>query len=156
MEQIVLTKNQTLGFLTSIVIKPPTKRHKQIPNSIQERLSKNSSNEEIFNLEKCEQEDALKANGFKVDFKYTTNNNRNKKNRLRNIIRFNPPFNKAVSINVAKNFLRLINKHFPRSHRLHKNFQQKHNEDQLQLYAKCVDNVQKGIIVRLHSHRVTN
>ena len=33
----------------------------QIPNSIQERLSKNSSNEEIFNIATCECKD-----GFKV------------------------------------------------------------------------------------------
>ena len=41
---------------------------KQIPNSIQERLSKKSSNEEIFNTTKCEYEDNLKKSGFKADF----------------------------------------------------------------------------------------
>ena len=45
----------------------------KIPNSIQERLSKNSSNEEIFNTARCEYEDALKKSGFKFDFKYTKN-----------------------------------------------------------------------------------
>ena len=42
---------------------------KQIPSSIQERLSKNLSNEEIFNTEECEYEDALEKSGFKVDKK---------------------------------------------------------------------------------------
>ena len=46
---------------------------KQISNFIQERLSKNLSNEEIFNTAKWEYEDALKKSGFKVDFKYTKN-----------------------------------------------------------------------------------
>ena len=51
----------------------PSNVIKQIPNSIQERLSKNSSNEEIFNTTKCEYEDALKKSGFKFDFKYIEN-----------------------------------------------------------------------------------
>ena len=38
---------------------------------------------------------------------------------------FNLPFNKAVSTNIAKLFLRLINRHFPKSHRLHKIFNRK-------------------------------
>ena len=42
---------------------------KQIPNSIQERLSKKLSNEEIFNTKKCEYEDNLKKSGFQADFK---------------------------------------------------------------------------------------
>ena len=46
---------------------------KQIANSIQERLSKNSSNEKTFNTAKCDYEDALKKSGFKVDFKYIKN-----------------------------------------------------------------------------------
>ena len=53
--------NQLLNFI------------KQISNFIQERLSKNLSNEEIFNTAKWEYEDALKKSGFKVDFKYTKN-----------------------------------------------------------------------------------
>ena len=44
---------------------------KQIPSSIQERLSKNLPNEETFSAEKCDYEDALEKSGFKADFKYT-------------------------------------------------------------------------------------
>ena len=47
---IVLTKIQTIGFFTSIGYQtPPPPRNviKQIPNSIQDRLSKNSSNEDF-------------------------------------------------------------------------------------------------------------
>ena len=42
-----------------------------------------------------------------------------KRNRSRNIIWFNPPFNKNVSTNVAKQFLNLIDEHFPKSNKLH-------------------------------------
>ena len=46
---------------------------KQIPNSIQEKLSENTSNEEILNTAKCEYEGPLKKSGFKVDFIYNKN-----------------------------------------------------------------------------------
>ena len=93
---------------------------KQISNSIEERLSKKSSNEEIFNTAKCEYEE---KKGFKVDLKYTKNQRQKPKTRIRNITWFNPPFHKAVSTNVAKISLSLINRHFPKFHILHKNFQ---------------------------------
>ena len=127
---------------------------KQISNFIQERLSKNLSNEEIFNTAKWEYEDALKKSGFKVDFKYTKNQQK-PKNRSQNIIWFNPPFNKAVSTNIAKIFLRLINRHFPKSHRLHNIF----NRNTVKVSHSCMQNMSKnikGIIVRLHPHCVTN
>ena len=43
----------------------------QIPNSIQERLSKNSSENCEKIIEKCEYKDVLKKSGYKVDLKYT-------------------------------------------------------------------------------------
>ena len=116
----------------------PPKVIKQRPNSIQKRLSKNSSNEEIFNTAKCEYKDALKKSGFKVDFKYTKNQQK-PKNRSWNIIWFNPPFNKAVSTNIAKIFLRLINRHFPKSHRLHKIF----NRNTVKVSYSCMQNMSK-------------
>ena len=60
--------NDRLLYIHSLSNHPPNVI-KQIPNSIQEKLSKNSSNGEIFNTAKCEYEDALKKSGFKVDFK---------------------------------------------------------------------------------------
>ena len=44
---------------------------KQLPNSISERLSKNSSNQEIFNTVKVEYEDAVKNLSYNVNLKYT-------------------------------------------------------------------------------------
>ena len=58
-----------LFYIHSLSNHPP-KVVKQIPNSIQEKLSKNSSNEEIFSTAKCEDEDAPKKIGFKADFRY--------------------------------------------------------------------------------------
>ena len=86
MELINLTKNQIIGFF-------------------QERLWKNSSNQEIFNTTKCKYEDALKKSGLKVDFKYTKNQQQKPKNRSQNIIWFNSQFKNAVSRNAAEIFL---------------------------------------------------
>ena len=91
----------------------------------------------------CEYEHTLKKSGFKVDFKYTKSQRQKTKNRFRNIIWFNPPFNKEVSTNVAKNFLRLINRHFPKSQILHKIFN-RNSECQLQLYAKYIQYIQRA------------
>ena len=41
-----------------------------------------------------------------------------KKNRKRNIIYWNPPFNKCLATNIGKQFLSLIDKHFPANHDL--------------------------------------
>ena len=51
----------------------------QLPNSIFDRLSKNSSNQEIFNTLKVEYEDALKKSGYNVGLKYTNNNSEKRK-----------------------------------------------------------------------------
>ena len=94
--------------------------------------------------------DALKKSGFKVDFKYTKNQQQKPKNRTQNIIWFNPPFNKAASTNVAKIFLRLINRHFPKSHRLHKIF----NRNTVKVSYSCMQNMSK--VYRGHNSKITS
>ena len=77
-----------------------------------------------FLTSKIEYETALKNSGYKnVDFKYNVvYRNNNKQSRQRNIIWFNPPFSQAVSTNVARRFLGLIDKHFLQNDQLHKTF----------------------------------
>ena len=77
-----------------------------------------------MNAAKCEYEDVnvARETEFKVDFECTKNKRQKTKNRSRNFIWFNPPFNRPLSTNVAKIFLRLINRTFPKSHRLHQIF----------------------------------
>ena len=140
MEIVVLTKTQTVAFFTFLIIKLPTKRHQT--NSIQARLSQNSFDKEICNTAKCGYKDALKKSEFNVDFKYIKNQRKKTKNRSRNIIWFNPPFNKAVSTNttnIGKIFLRLINRHFPKFHRLHKVF----SRNTVKVSCSCIQNMSK-------------
>ena len=59
----------------------------------------------------------LKASDYKVNSKYTAKTtSKVKKIRQRNIIWFNPSFNKIIRRNVAKIF-RLLDKTFPRTNR---------------------------------------
>ena len=88
--------------------------------------------------------------GLKVDFKYTKNQQQKPKNRSQNIIWFNPPFNKAVSTNIAKIFLQLINRHFPKSHRLHKIFKR----STVKVSYSCMQNMSK--IYKRQSSKITS
>ena len=72
--------NDRLLYLHSLS-SDPQNIIKLIANSIQERPSKNSSNEDTFNTTKCECEDALKKSGFEVDFKYTENQRKKTKKK---------------------------------------------------------------------------
>ena len=77
----------------------------QMPKIINERLSRSSSNEKVFNSSKYPYKKALRDSGY-TDFELQfnkTSNNYTKRNRQRNIIWFNPPFSRAVFINVGKN-----------------------------------------------------
>ena len=85
---------------------------------IEHRISSLSSSEEIFQEVVEQYNIALKKAGYDKNLHYkaetsTTTQNAKKKKRKRNIIWFNPPFNKATSTNVGAKFLTLIEKHFP-------------------------------------------
>ena len=101
----------------------PSKIIKQLPNTINQRLSDNSSDEAAFNSTKVEYEDALKKSDYKVNLKYTDKTTaKPKRNRQKNTKWFNPLFNKSVKTNVAKIFFRFLDKHFLRTNRLYKIF----------------------------------
>ena len=72
------------------------------------------------------------------------------KNRSRNIIRFNPRFNKAVLTNIAKIFLRMINRHFPKSHRLHRIF----IRNTVKVSYSCMQNMSKTY--KGHNGKITS
>ena len=97
--------------------------NKQIPTIISKRMSEISSDEEIFK-NAAPHENALKASGYQQKLSYQSEilNEGSRRNRSRKIICFNPPFSINVKSNIAREFLHLINKHFPKKHRLHKLF----------------------------------
>ena len=80
---------------------------KQIPKTIKKRLSHLSSNEEIFNESAPFYEDKLHQSGYQQKLRYNPVNTKthSKRNHKRNIIWFNPPFNRNVSTKIGKYFL---------------------------------------------------
>ena len=77
---------------------------KQLPISISNRLSNNSSNKQVFHMSKGEYEKTLREGGYKnVSLIYTDKKDiKQKRDHSCNMIWFNPPFYKNVSTNLAK------------------------------------------------------
>ena len=73
----------------------------------------------------------LSEAGYNVKLKY----NPNKKTK-RNIIWFNPPYSKNVVTKVGHYFLKLLDKHFLRHHKLHKIF----NRNTVKVNYSCTKN----------------
>ena len=64
-----------------------------------------------------------------------------KRKRNRKITWFNPPFSDSVSTNVAKIFLSMIDRHFPKTNSLHKIF----NRNTIKVSYSCMPNVNQTI-----------
>ena len=123
---------------------PPT-IIKDLPKMINKRLSDLSCNEDEFKRAKPLYENALKEGGYKAEMKYETSENTNNRNRQRKILWFNPPFSQSVKTNIGKVFLKLVRKHFPRHHKLHKIF----NTNTLKLSYCCMKNISN--IIKQHN-----
>ena len=80
---------------------------KQPPKTIEQRLSHNSSNVTIFN-------EAAPLYEKPCQIKVQSKQEDKTKNRKKNIIWFNQPYNKNVLTKVGHYFLKLLDKHFPR------------------------------------------
>ena len=95
----------------------PPRVLKNIPLGINRRLCDISSNKDVFleaippyqaELEKC---------GYKEKLAWleedATHQNKRKRSRSKRVIWFNPPYSMNVNTNVGKEFLLLLDKHFP-------------------------------------------
>ena len=104
---------------------------KQLPQTMELRLSRLSSNNAKF-------ANAKYPYGFRkpLSFSYPTTPSKRIQNRSRNIIWFNPPISMHVSTNIGKQFLKLVNQHFPSTHRYHKIF----NKNNLKISYSCTPN----------------
>ena len=123
---------------------------KQLPLSIESRLSSLSSSEEIFNDSVIPYQDALDKSGYKHKLKYKANIDTasNKKQQKRNIIWFNPSYSKNVKTNIGKIFLNLIKKHFPPHHKFHKLF----NKNTVKISYSCTRNIKS--IINSHNAKI--
>ena len=124
---------------------------KNLPTAINKRLSEISSNEQLFNENKQPYEDALKKSGLKNNLKFQNHqNNGRKRNRPRKQIWFTPPYNATLKTNIGKEFLKLIDKHFPKNKPLSKIF----NRKTIKIGYSCTNNMNK--IITSHNKRILN
>lgn len=94
---------------------------KQLPKTVEQRLSNNSSIEIMFNKAAPLYEKALSEASCDVKFRYCPNKNtetkqKQKQNKKMNIIWLNLPCSKIVVTKVDH----YLDKHFPRQHKLRK------------------------------------
>ena len=113
---------------------------KQIPTSIEKRISTLSSNETIFNESKEIYQKALEKSRYRRTLKYHPTNERvsnSKRNRKRNVIWFNTPLSFNVKTKVENYFLNLRENHFPPRHKLSKLF----NRNTIKVTYSCMPNI---------------
>ena len=100
-----------------------------------------------------EYDEALKAAEYseKLQYIYPDKlNNNQSNNTLRSRNRFNPPCNECVSSNLAKNFLKLIDKHFSKTSPLKKYF----NKNTMKVSYSCMPNMIS--IIASHNRKILN
>ena len=124
---------------------------KEIPKSINKRLSSISSTEKEFDEAKEAYQNALNNSGYHYQLSYEkpeTPQQRGKKKKGRDITWFNPPWNQSVATNVGAKFLKLISKHFPREHPLHCIL----NRNTVKISYSCTKNIDQ--IIKGHNQKI--
>ena len=115
---------------------------KQLPKSIEIRLSKLSANEEIFKSSIKPYKEALTKAGYKHEMRYQHNimqNTTTTKNQKRNIIWFNLPYSAHVVTKFGKHFLPLSDKRFLPRNKFHKIFNR--NTVKIKISHSCIPNM---------------
>ncbi|PIK33614.1 hypothetical protein BSL78_09743 [Apostichopus japonicus] len=131
---------------------PPTIT-KHIPTAIEKRIRELSSNERVFSMAAPPYNAALKKSGYERTITYDdggapTTLKKKRKNRQRKTTWFNPPFSRNVETNVGSQFLKLIDRHFPRGCKLRKIF----NRNTMKVSYSCMKNMDS--IIKSHNARI--
>lgn len=116
---------------------------RNIPEAINKRLSEISSDEDAFNEAAPPYQEALRKSGYAYHLKFNPAPQRrpNQERRRRNVIWFNPPFNRNVQTNIGRAFINLIDKCFPTGHKLRKVF----NRNTVKLSYSCTPSMKQVI-----------
>ena len=124
---------------------------KNIPASINKRLSNNSSNANIFNDATHQYKEALQRSGYKPSLKYEEHDRTketHKRQRTRHVTWFNPPFSKNVKTPVASKFFNLLEKCFPANSKL----RQIMNKNTIKISYSTLPNMEK--IIAGHNKKI--
>ena len=125
---------------------------KNLPASVNKRLSSISSNEGVFREAIPPYKNALRESGYNTELKFENEVNRggqNRRKRSRNITWFNPPYSMNVSTCIGAKFLRIIDTCFPPSHVLHKII----NRNTIKVSYRCMPNVNQ--LLSRHNAKIT-
>ena len=125
---------------------------KNLPSGIEKRLSENSANEQVFMEAAPVYQAELDRCGFSHKLKYSPSNDqpssKKKKGRRRQVTWFNPPYSMDVETNVGREFLKLIDFHFPAGHILHSVL----NRSTIKVSYRCLPNM--GAQVAKHNSKI--
>ena len=115
---------------------------KNIPAGIKKRLSSLSSDKASFQQAAPPYQKALDESGYHYPLQHEPTKSSKRNNRQRNnILWYNPPFSKNTSINIGHKFLALVDKHFPKDHKLRKIF----NRNNIKISNVCMNNTKQMI-----------
>ena len=128
---------------------------RNIPKAVNKRLATISSSDEKFNKHKENYQKALTNSGYRHTLTYSKETGegtekRGKKNRKRKVIYFNPPYNKNLKTNIGKEFLKLIDKNFPKDNKLSKII----NRKTVKISYSCTSNMRA--IITAHNKKILN
>ena len=126
----------------------PSNIIKELPNSINSRISAISSNKEIFDREIGTYREALEQAGYSNPDLNFKERKEKSKNRKRKIMWFNPPFSKTVDSDITKMFNAILIKCFPKDNILHKAF----NKNNVKISYSCTPNIAQ--IISSHNKKV--
>ena len=117
---------------------------KQLPSMVEKRISQISCDEKEFDRSIPLYNQAVQQSEYDIELKYQPSNkdDKVKRTRKRNIVRFNPPYKNEVSSNIGKIFFYLLQKHFPPKHRLYKIC----NRNVIKLSYSCTPNMASSIV----------
>ena len=139
-------KRNSIPLYINVKSNHPSTMIKDLPKMINKTLSELSCNKDEFDKAKLLYEKSLQESGYKTSMSYAQTEVKTNKNRSRTIIWFNPPFSQNVKTNIGKIFSKLVKKHFPNHHRLHKIF----NLNTIKLSYSCMSN--KTSFIKQHKH----
>ena len=131
---------------------------RRIPETINQRLSKISSDKEAFASCTRPYQEALRKSGYQHNLRYEQRPPRRSQNRPRNVLWYNPPFSSNVATDIGRKFLKAIDDCFPKHHPFSKIF----NRNTLKLSYSCMPNVENIIsahnkaILRKENHTEAN
>ena len=142
----------TMLFTCEIYMKSPTDHQKEHTRRHQQTSISLSSDKASFDQAAPPYQKALDESGYHYTLHYEPVTTTKRKNRQRNnILWYNPPFSKNVNTNIGHRFLTLVDKHFPRNHKLRKIF----NRNTIKISYSCMNNT-KQIIQNHNKHIITS